>query len=408
MTGGGDRRTRAGSHLRALCAGRDRRPGSAENRAGTAYVAELLARQGWAVAQPEFEVVGWEGDDGVLMVGGAELRLHTSPYSPGVAGSGDLVVASTLAELTRRNLAGAIVVLRGALTAQPLTPKGFPFYQVEDHRHLIDLLEAAGPTAIVAATGWCPEMAGAIHPFPFIEDGDFRVPTGYVDEQMGSALAGFDGLPARVALHGQRQPALACNVVGRRGHAQGRVTVTAHIDTKVGTPGALDNAAGVAVVLLVAEMLDTRAPTGVELVVLNGEDYFNAAGEVQYLSEHGGDLGDVALAVNIDAAGYREGRTAYSLYGCDERLAAHVRAVLDGHGLVEGPQWWQGDHTIFAMHGRPAVALTSERLDTINQELLHSADDTVEQVDVSLLVQAAQALCEMIEHLSPADTNPTP
>lgn len=175
--------------------------------------------------------------------------------------------------------------------------------------------------------------------------------------------------------------------------------MTAHIDTKVGTSGALDNAAGVTVLLLLAEMLDRRAPTGVELLVVNGEDYYNAAGEVQYLSEHDGDLGDVALAVNIDGAGYREGRTAYSLYGCDEWLAAHVRQVLDGHGLVEGPQWWQSDHAVFAMHGRPAVALTSERQDTVLQEVIHTAADTVEQVDVGLLVQAAEALCAVIENL---------
>jgi aminopeptidase YwaD len=385
-------RTRADSHLRALCAGRDRRPGSAENLESTAYVAGVLAERGWAVTQPEFDVVAWEGGAGSLSVGGAEFRLHASPYSLGVEGDGRLVVADTFEGLTGRDLSGAIVVLRGGLTAQPLTPKAFPFYRVEEHTRLIALLESERPLAVVAATGWCPEMAGAVRPFPFVEDGDFGVPAGHVDEQAGAAIAAFDGAPARIILDGRRRPARACNVIARRGPERGRITITAHIDTKVGTPGAVDNAAGVTILLLLAEMLDSPTPTGVELLVVNGEDYYNAAGEVHYLGERGDDLGDVALAINIDGAGYREGRTAYSLYGSDERLSAQLRSLLDRHGLVEGPQWWQSDHTLFAMRGRPAVALTSEHQGPLLRQIVHTVRDTPDMVDPALLVRAARAL----------------
>jgi aminopeptidase YwaD len=402
MTGTDAWLTRAMDHLHFLCAGKDRRPGSAENLASTTYVAEGFAREGWSVSQSEFDVVGWDGGDGVLTVEGIEFPLHASPYSFGVEGRGDLVFASTLEELRSRDLPGAIVVLHGALTAQPLTPKNYPFYQVAEHQQLIELLEATAPVAIIAATGQCPEIAGALRPFPFVEDGAFCVPAGHVDEQAGQGLAAYDGRPARVALVGHRRPARARNVIGRVGRERGRVTVMAHIDTKVRTPGAVDNASGVTVLLLLAEMLDRSIPIGVELLVVNGEDYYNAAGEVQYLSEHDGDLGDVALAVNIDGAGYREGRTAYSLYNCEPRLAAHAGQLLAGQGLVEGPQWWQSDHAIFAMRGQPAVALTSERLDTVLRKVAHSPADTVEQVDAARLVQAAGALRALIESLHPS------
>jgi aminopeptidase YwaD len=389
-------RARAAAHLAALCAGRDRRPGSAENLTSTTYVADALSRYGWPVTQPEFDVVGWEGGDGGLTVADHAFGLHASPYGLGVDGSGPLVVAGTLEELAGREIGGAIVVVRGGLTAQPLTPKAFPFYQVEEHRRLIELLESARPTAVVAATGRCPEMAGAVEPFPFIEDGDFAIPAGHVDEATGAALAQFAGAPARITLEGRRWPARARNVVARRGGQRGRITVSAHIDTKVGTPGAIDNAAGVVALLLLAEVLDPATPAGVELLVVNGEDYFNAAGEVQYLCEQRDDLGDVALAINIDGAGYRVGRTAYSLYNCDDQLADHARRAFAGYGLVEGPQWWQSDHAVFAMRGRPAVALTSERLNVVLERLAHTAGDTVDEVEVDLLVQAARALRAVI------------
>jgi aminopeptidase YwaD len=331
-------------------------------------------------------------------VSGATFRVHTSPYSLGVVGTGPLVVVSTLDELASRQLTGSIVVLRGEIAAQPLTPKAYPFYQVEEHSRLIAILESASPVAVVAATGRCPEMAGAVHPFPLIEDGDFRIPSGYIEEEFGSTLANLDGRPATIELNGQRRPSVARNVVGRRGRQNGRITMIAHVDTKVGTPGALDNAAGVTTLLLLAEMLDRSVPTGVELLVVNGEDYYSAAGEVHYLREHGKGLDAVALAVNVDGAGYREGRTVYSLYGCEGGLVTHARQVFDRHGLIEGGQWWQSDHVVFAMQERPAIALTSERQDIILHEVIHTADDTVEQVDAGLLVQSAQALRDLVEH----------
>ena len=53
----------------------------------------------------------------------------------------------------------------------------------------------------------------------------------------------------------------------------------------MGTPGALDNASGTTVLLLLAELLaDYRGSLGVDIVAINGEDYYSAPGEIVYLS----------------------------------------------------------------------------------------------------------------------------
>jgi aminopeptidase YwaD len=401
-------RQRAREHLQALCRGRDRRPGSADNQAAIDYVAAWLSRCGWRVRQPAFEVVAWEGGGGTLTVGGQAVAVHASPYTLGVDGTGPLLVATSLEELAARDLAGAVLLLCAPLTARPLTPKAFPFFQVEEHQRLIACLERAQPTAVVAATGACPEQAGALSPFPFIEDGDFTVPAAHVDERTGAALAAWAGAPARIVLDGRRRLAQARNVIADQGDRQGRVVLMAHVDTKVGTPGALDNAAGVAVLLLVAEALDQQPSGGVELLVLNGEDYYNAAGEVHYLAECGADLSAVALAVNLDGLGYRRGPTAYSLYGCDARQTSLVHHALRAHGLVEGPQWWQSDHALFALHGRPAVALTSALVDVVLREVVHAPHDRPHHVDPSRLVQAAQALTQLVGALDGAPVADAP
>jgi aminopeptidase YwaD len=64
--------------------------------------------------------------------------------------------------------------------------------------------------------------------------------------------------------------------VARKGHADRRVVVFAHIDSRIGTPGANDNASGVASLLLLAQLLeDYRGSLCVELVAMNGEDYYS-------------------------------------------------------------------------------------------------------------------------------------
>jgi aminopeptidase YwaD len=154
----------------------------------------------------------------------------------------------------------------------------------------------------------------------------------------------------------------------------------------------LDNATGIAVLLLLAELLrDYEDERMIELVAFNGEDYYAAPGERLYVQQNE-DFSTIALVINIDGAAYREGDTHFSLYECPEELAGRVRAVLTEHGLAEGPQWYQGDHSIFVMGGRPAVAITSAALGELMTEITHTPRDTPEIVDTGKIAQIARAL----------------
>jgi aminopeptidase YwaD len=53
----------------------------------------------------------------------------------------------------------------------------------------------------------------------------------------------------------QRIAAAGANVVARKGATERRVVLFAQIDAKMGTPGAVDNAGGVTVMLLLAELM---------------------------------------------------------------------------------------------------------------------------------------------------------
>lgn len=102
----------------------------------------------------------------------------------------------------------------------------------------------------------------------------------------------------------------------------------AHIDAKTGSPGAIDNASGSVVLLLLTELLSSYPrERAIEIVAMNGEDNYGAPGEQPYLRANPTGFDDLALSINLDGLGYREGGDAYLLYNCPPSLAAEVAAA---------------------------------------------------------------------------------
>jgi aminopeptidase YwaD len=75
------------------------------------------------------------------------------------------------------------------------------------------------------------------------------------------------------------------------------------------------------------------------------------------------------------------------------------RAFSAYPGLAQGEPWYQGDHGLFLFNQRPALAITSELVMELEQNFVHSAQDTPEIVDPARLAEAARALHELIVSL---------
>lgn len=389
----------AARHLEQLCVTIPTRVvGSEGNRQAVAYVTERFRELGWQVETPAFQCLDWSESGVDLTAGTTRFEAHASPYTLGaLVADAPLVVANDIAELEAADLRGKIVLLRGEFGKEQLAPKNFPWWNPEEHRRIIAALERGQPAAIVAATTRNPGTAGALYPFPLIEDGDFDIPSCYTTAEEGQKLAVYAGREVDLEIRATRALAEGANVVARRGAGEPRILVTAHLDAKRGTPGAVDNAAGTVALLLLAELLAgyDRSPM-VELVAFNGEDYYAAPGERLYLQENE-DLSKIALVVNIDGAGYREGGTHFSLYECPEELAQRARGALGRGGLTEGPLWYQGDHTMFVMASRPAIAVTSAKAEKLAAEFIHTPADAPEIVDTQKLAQIARALAGLLD-----------
>lgn len=392
--------SKAEDYLDRLCVEiPSRRVGSEGNRAATGFFAEVAGAHGFQVETPGFRCIDWSDGGASLAAGGRSFEVLASPYSLGVRADAPLAVVSTVEELEAVEAANRVLLMRGELTREQLMPVNFPFYNPEEHQRIIGLLRARNPLAIVAATSRNPELAGAVYPFPLIEDGDFDIPSVHMTEEEGVRLEAHAGQVVSLDSRAERIPSTGCNVVARKGmDAPRRVVLCAHIDAKRGTPGALDNAAGVVVLLLLAELLkDYDGRLGIELLALNGEDYYAAPGEISYLEHNRGKLGDILLNVNLDAPGYRRGDTAYSLYGCPDEIAGAIRGALSGReGIIEGEAWYQGDHMVFVQNHVPAMAITSERFMEIESTVAHTALDRPELVDPRKLAQVALAIRELL------------
>lgn len=389
---------KAQEYLYKLCTGiSERCVGSRGNREAVDFFKKKTAAFGFRTESIEFDCMDWRDGGGSLTVGEEAFEVLVSPYSKEGKVRASLCAVSTYSELEACDMEGKILLLHGAIAKEQIMPKNFVFYNPEEHKQIIACIEKGKPSALVCATGRNPEQAGAVYPFPLFEDGDFHIPSVYMTEEEGGRLLPFAGKEAFFESRSQRIKAKGEQVIARKTEGTRKIVVTAHIDSKQGSPGAIDNAGGVVVLLLLMELLaDYKGPFRIEIVPFNGEDYYKAPGQMCYLEK--ADFPSIHLAINLDGAGFAEGKTAYACYECPETIKGLVDEIFPEYPeLFEGEPWYQSDHSIFIQQGRPALSITSKDfMKKLSAEITHTPEDKPEIVDCSKLVTAAEALCELI------------
>jgi aminopeptidase YwaD len=393
----------ADSYLKRLCMEiPTRRVGSQGNQDATAFFAEVASSFGFQTRCSQFDCMDWMTRGASLVIGKQSLEVFSSPYSLGCDLTAPLVIVSSIEELEVVETKSKLLLMKGEIAREQLMPTKFPFYNPEEHKHIFRLLKEKKPLAIITATSRNPDLVGGIYPFPLIEDGDFNISSVFITESEGNRLARYSGQRVNLISQARRIPSQGCNVIAiKNPQAKKRIVLTAHIDDKDGTPGALDNAGGVVMLLLLAELLaDYQGSISVELVAINGEDHYSASGEALYLKENKDRLNEILLNINFDGIGYFEGDSAFSFYDCSAELSGLIRTTLAGYpGITEGDQWFQGDHMVFVQNKIPAMAITSQRFLQLFTTVTHTPRDKMELVDCSRLASAALAIYDLLYKL---------
>ena len=204
---------------------------------------------------------------------------------------------------------------------------------------------------------------------------------------------------------------------------QGPLVIAAHYDTVLGSPGADDNASGLAVMLEVARRLvDLRLQRAVRLIgfCLEEEDLLGSLAYVSHLKATGQAVGG---AIVLECVGYARsedgsqlappgvpiavptrgdflgivGNTASAELVASFESAANrhvadlktVSLVVPGNGELL-PDSRRSDHAAFWHYGYPAVMLT----DTANfrNPHYHQPTDTLETINLGFMQQVTDAV----------------
>lgn len=157
------------THLHVLCNEiGERRVGSEKNRLATDYAGKILKEYGWQTEANKLSVIDWKTEGAELTCGDKSFEVFSSHYSLGCSVEGELIAIDTIDKLEQSNITDKIVLLYGDISSQQIAPKKFPFWNPEEHQHLISVLERNRPLAIITATKRDSALAGGVYPFPIL------------------------------------------------------------------------------------------------------------------------------------------------------------------------------------------------------------------------------------------------
>jgi acetylornithine deacetylase/succinyl-diaminopimelate desuccinylase-like protein len=173
------------------------------------------------------------------------------------------------------------------------------------------------------------------------------------------------------------------------------------------SPGGVDNAGSVAIVLSVAGKLIGGLADDIELVVLStGAEEDHMIGAMRWIDAHAESLVSPAFCLNLDGAGapgravlierYGFGRLFSAEMSAAARRASH-RLGINPRGIVMLPGMGI-DSIPFAHRGIPCLTLSSGSLGKATMSV-HSANDRAEHLDPDTLAEIADLAYETLVEL---------
>jgi len=210
-------------------------------------------------------------------------------------------------------------------------------------------------------------------------------------------------------LTARTEPRTSRNVVAcLPGENDEMIVVNAHHDSML-TPGAVDDASGVAIVLEIARALSTENLQRTVLFVTFSGEELGLFGSADFVNKHGDN--EIIAAITFDCIGAGpENGLRVGLEGSTTKwLDAYVQQVAENLGFYvksEPPGVIHGttDHASFVGKKIPATWIywvDPEREDVL--ELVHTLGDNLDAIDKARLQQAAELGVEVVRQLAGED-----
>ena len=385
-------------HVERLAVQIGSRPiGSTANLAAADYISEVFQRSGLSVERQEISCPNWVEEQTSLELNGERLEASANTFSPSCTITTTSIPVCTPAELELASIKGKVIVFYGDMAQGELATKG-GIYVSDRDRRIIQLLEERQPAAIITIN---PTLHAR---WRLIEDFDLDIPSVTVSAHSGLKLLKNPGATIELKIVAHRSSSHTANVVGRlAGQLPERIVFCAHYDSKIDTPGAYDNAAGVGVLLTLAETLAQKKHRySLEWVAFTGEEGAGL-GDMEYArsAERTGDGFDQILAaINIDGVGPFTGTMTVASFATSQEFEALVDEKISTYpAVMKVEPWPASDHYIFYSNGTPSVALTSKGI----RDIYHTLSDTLDWISAEKLAEAAQLVLDLTEMLDDKD-----
>ncbi|MFN8529037.1 MAG: M28 family peptidase [Anaerolineae bacterium] len=371
--------------------------GSSANHAAAGLIAAAFQSLGMMPEMLRFDAPIWKHGSTRINAGGQSLAAQANPFSPGCDVSAPLVSAGTLVELSSQLITDRVVLLYGSITHEPLPSQHHPDELNPREERLHDLLLRGKPAAVLFTHPLSGMMSA------WLEDAEVNFASATVPPETALALLSYTGRTVTVQIDSARTWSYGDHVIARQpGRGKNILVLTAHFDTKYDTPGAFDNASGIATMLVVAERLLGRwMDVWVEYAAFNNGSYYGASTALnqcydRYLSQHA-DMSSIIAAINVDGVGQTLGVQTYSLMSSSPAF----------HGLIDGvaqafphttrlEEPGDGVHHLYASRGVPTIAIGSQGV----RSLSHTSSDTADWLSPERLGETSSFIVRVIEALA--------
>lgn len=397
------------AHAKHLCVDIGPRPVSSPgDRAAAGYIEDVFRDAGLAVKRQTFSCSAWDHQETVLELAGRRLEATANWRSLPCDVTGAILSVGALNALAQADLEGRIALLHGELSQDEISNRASTVYYPDRHRKLNDLLDRKRPVAVIAV---CPLLQSIRH---VIKDPDMDIPSVTVSPHIGRELLRSAGAPVRLRIAAARSKGQSCNLIGTRsGTRSERIVLCAHYDTVWGTPGAFDNASGVAVMLTLAQLLSSKSlSTSLEFVAFSAEE-FGGQGADAYIAPYAGEhfpsrwdqlpgswaeaWRPILAAINADGVGLELGANSITAIAASQALEGMVDQIRTHYPSVArvGP-WPASDHYTFYSHGVPSIPLSCSG-GVAN--FLHQPIDTIDWLSPAKLAEVVSLIADLVDAL---------
>lgn len=262
-----------------------------------------------------------------------------------------------------------------------------------------------------------------------LKAGTLQATTDYLRNQL--ALDGYSIADRKYLVHGYEVHNLEADLPGSNQN-EGAIVVGAHYDSVAGSPGANDNASGVAAVLELARIWHgTSHPKTVRLVLFINEEppYFQTSdmGSLVYARQLQSEHVAVSAMISLETIGYYSDAPDSQKYPAllglfypnrgnfisfvgnpDSRILVReaIRTFRQTTKFpsegIDAPEDWPGvgwsDHWSFWQQHYPAIMVTDTAL--FRYRYYHTPSDTADRVDFEKMARVVRGMQRVVESLA--------